>query len=473
MYNRNLITMKTQLVAMDALAVFGAGVLALWFRHRSGLFGVEPQFPWATYLWPLSIVTVVYLGALRYFGMYRPSANNRIVQRLVKAAFVATALLMVVSFFYRGESYSRVSAILFIPLSVLTILVGRELYGRLLSQLRRSGSAARNVLIVGAGEAGRRIGTYLSNQPLFYRLVGFLDDDVVGQEISRVPVVAPVAGLGEAITAHGADEVIIALPEGDDDDIIDLVGVCMYLDVRWKVMPDTRGLALDRTALDHVDGLPLISPRGTQVIGLSWLLKRVFDIGFAATALVLAGPVMLVVAAIIKLTSRGPVFYSQQRIGLYGEPFTMLKFRSMRVDNDASGHVEFATDWIYGRTGDEEGDTVHKITADPRVTAIGKLIRKLSIDELPQFINVVRGDMSIVGPRPPTMYEYERYSEWHKRRLEVMPGITGLWQISGRNELSFEEMVELDIRYIERWSFANDVRIVVRTVPALVKGSGY
>ena len=472
MYNRNLITMKAHLAAVDALAVFAAGVLALWFRHRSGLFGIEPRFPWATYLWPLSIVTVIYLGVLRYFGMYRPTANLGLVQRLVKSAFVATAMLMVVSFFYRAESYSRASTLLFIPLSVLTIMLGRELYRRLLSRLRRSGSAARNVLIVGTGQAGTRIGRYLRQQPLFYRLVGFLDD-TPGVPIGEVPVIGPLSDLGDVIRARNVDEVIIALPDGEEERVIDLIGVCLYLDVMWKVMPGVLGLALDRTALDQVDGLPLISPRGTQVIGLSWLLKRGFDIGLASAALLVAGPVMLLIAGLIKLNSRGPVYYRQQRIGQYGEPFTMLKFRSMRVDNDASGHVAFTTDWIYGRTGDDDEVVVHKITGDPRVTSIGKAIRKLSLDELPQLINVVRGDMSIVGPRPPTAYEFERYSEWHKRRLEVMPGITGLWQISGRNELSFEEMVELDIRYIERWSLAGDLRIVVRTLPALLKGSGY
>ncbi len=471
MYSRNVIIMKAHLVAIDALAIFTAGVLALWFRHRSGFFGIEPRFPWGTYLWPLSIVTVIHLGVLRYFGMYRPTADLGMRLRLFKSAFVATGLLTAVSFFYRAESYSRVSAVLFIPLSVLTIMVGRELYQTLLSKLLHSDSAARNVVIVGAGQAGRRIGRHLVRQPLFYRLVGYLDDDAQEPAVGDVPILGPLSALLEIIAELAIDEVIIALPDGDDERIIDLVGVCLYHDITWKVMPDVHGLALDRTALDQVDGLPLISPRGSQVVGLSLVLKRAFDVAVASAALLIAGPVMLLIAAGIKLTSHGPVFYRQQRIGQYGRPFTILKFRSMRMDNDTSSHVAFATDWIYGRTGGDDG--VHKITADPRVTFIGKLIRGLSLDELPQLINVVRGDMSIVGPRPPTVYEFERYSEWHKRRLEVMPGVTGLWQISGRNELSFDEMVELDIRYIERWSLANDMRIVVRTLPTLLRGSGY
>ena len=473
MYNRNLLTMKAQLVAIDAVAVFLAGVLALWFRHRSGIFGIEPRFPWATYLWPLSIVTVTYLGVLRYFGMYRPSAGNRMMVRLTKAAFVTTSLLLVLSFFYRGESYSRVSTVLFIPLSVLLLLIGREAYQWFLTSLRRSGAAARSVLIVGGGQAGRRIGRYLNRQPLFYRLEGFLEDATTDPEVTGVPVIGRISELGDVIDRRGIEDVIIALPDAEEDAVIDLIGVCLYHDVTWRVMPDVRGLALDRTTLDQVDSLPLMAPRSARVVGLSYLAKRGFDIAFASFALITASPVMLLIAAVIKLTSRGPVFYRQGRVGQNGEPFEMLKFRSMRQNNDASSHVTFATDWIYGRTGGDDGEGVHKMTADPRITGIGKVIRKTSLDELPQFINVVKGDMSIVGPRPPTSYEFDTYSEWHKRRLEVVPGITGLWQISGRNELSFEEMVELDIRYIERWSLANDIRIVVRTLPALVKGSGH
>jgi lipopolysaccharide/colanic/teichoic acid biosynthesis glycosyltransferase len=209
--------------------------------------------------------------------------------------------------------------------------------------------------------------------------------------------------------------------------------------------------------------------------------------------------VFIVAATAIKLTSRGPVFFRQTRVGLRGRPFVFLKFRSMRVGSDATIHKDYSNDWIYGRTGNvpeqpaprslgaaaarepapEEiappavAAGVHKIVQDPRVTFVGGLLRRTSLDELPQLWNVLRGDMSLVGPRPAIPYEVERYTEWHKRRLETLPGITGLWQVSGRNALSFEEMVRLDIQYIETWSLEQDMKILLKTLPALLFGRAY
>lgn len=464
--------MKAQLALLDAAMVFSAGFIALWIRERSGIFESRDVFPWDEYLFPLTLVTITYLLVLRYFGMYRPEIVTRIGRRLAKAAIVAMAAVLFLNFFYRAETYSRITVVIFIPLSVLFLRSGRWVYGRFMAGLRNRSAATRNVLIVGAGPAGRRIGRVLSREPLYYRLVGYLDDLATGQAITGVEILGTTEHLPEVIDSDGVDEVIVAMPEASRGEVLDLVGVCMFRGVTWKVAPEARGLAFDRMALDDVSGVPLLSVKGAQVVGLAWFLKRTFDVVVAGAALVLTSPIILLAALAVKLTSPGPVFYRQERIGMDGRPFTMVKFRSMRTDNDASTHKDFTADWIYGKTGQSDNG-VHKIVADPRITPVGKVIRKLSIDELPQLFNVVRGDMSVVGPRPPTPYEYERYSEWHKRRMEVLPGITGLWQISGRNELSFEEMVELDIRYIERWSLGNDMRIVVRTLPAMVKGSGY
>jgi lipopolysaccharide/colanic/teichoic acid biosynthesis glycosyltransferase len=216
------------------------------------------------------------------------------------------------------------------------------------------------------------------------------------------------------------------------------------------------------------------------------MLKRGFDLAVAAFALILLSPIVLAVAVAVRVTSRGPVLFRQTRVGLDGRNFTMLKFRSMRTGSSPEIHSEYARHWIYGRTGstangngsgDDPAPTdtssdVHKMTNDPRITAVGKVLRATSLDELPQFWNVVRGEMSIVGPRPALPYEVDRYTEWHKRRLAVPPGITGAWQVSGRSDLSFKEMVELDVDYIARWSVESDIKIVLKTVPAVFKFGG-
>ena len=298
-----------------------------------------------------------------------------------------------------------------------------------------------------------------------------------------MPVLGAIRDLDRVVRENGVDEVLVAIPSASPDRIMEILGECLRLRVRWKAVPNLYDLILDRVHLDRVGGLPLIGLRGSRIVGINWAMKRAFDLAFAATAMVLLSPLFLAIALGVKLSSRGPVFYRQTRVGLRGRPFTFLKFRSMRVASSADVHRRFTADWIYGRTGGGNGAVpeapdaatkVHKIVRDPRITPLGRLLRKTSLDELPQFWNVLRGEMSIVGPRPPIPYEVERYSEWHKRRLEVLPGITGLWQVSGRNALSFEEMVRLDIQYIERWSLEEDVKIVpVRREENPRRGGGW
>ena len=206
------------------------------------------------------------------------------------------------------------------------------------------------------------------------------------------------------------------------------------------------------------------------------LAKRTIDICGSATALVLCSPLLALISLLIKLTSRGPVLFKQERIGRYGTPFTFLKFRSMRCGNDSRIHQEYVARFIAGEVKSSAGRTekaVYKIQDDPRVTGIGRILRKTSLDELPQLFNVLRGEMSLVGPRPPIRYELEAYKAWHRRRvLEVKPGITGLWQVSGRSKTTFDEMVRLDLRYARTWSPWLDLKILLRTPWAVFSGQG-
>jgi lipopolysaccharide/colanic/teichoic acid biosynthesis glycosyltransferase len=210
-----------------------------------------------------------------------------------------------------------------------------------------------------------------------------------------------------------------------------------------------------------------VEVRGTtRLIGANLVLKRLFDIGLTLPLLVVFAPFMLIVAALIKLSSRGPVFHVQQRVGYRGRKFTFFKFRSMHVNNDDQIHREYVKRWIKEGAAcavEAEGKKLHKLVNDPRVFAFGRFIRKYSIDELPQLLNVLRGDMSLIGPRPALPYEVDVYADWHRRRFDAPPGITGLWQVSGRNRLTFDEMVKLDIQYLENWTLGGDLRILLRT----------
>lgn len=225
---------------------------------------------------------------------------------------------------------------------------------------------------------------------------------------------------------------------------------------------------------------PMLYPdlfRQADAKRMSGALKRAMDVVGSVIALILSAPIFLLVAVALKITSKGPIFFRQRRIGQYGEPFVFVKFRSMYVGNDTSAHKEYVTQLIAGKAkrnpANGDGEEVFKLTKDPRITRIGAFLRKTSLDELPQLFNVLKGEMSLVGPRPPLPYEVEAYDFWHRRRLlEAKPGITGLWQVSGRSRVTFDDMVRLDLRYARTWSPWMDIKILLRTPRAVMLGEG-
>jgi exopolysaccharide biosynthesis polyprenyl glycosylphosphotransferase len=258
--------------------------------------------------------------------------------------------------------------------------------------------------------------------------------------------------------------VIVTLPWTAREKIVELVDVCGAFDVRVRIVPDLFQLSLNRVDGESLNGIPLIAVRAPTIRGWRFRAKRAMDVAFTSVLLALTAPLMAVTALAILIDSRGPVLYRQLRVGRNGHVFTLFKFRSMRIDADVVreglSHHNEATGPIF------------KMRRDPRVTRVGRVIRRLSLDELPQLWNVLRGDMSLVGPRPPMPGEVEEYQEWHHRRLEVAPGMTGLWQVSGRSKLTFDEMVMLDLFYAENWSLFLDLKILMRTVPTVLMGVG-
>jgi exopolysaccharide biosynthesis polyprenyl glycosylphosphotransferase len=495
-YSTDILIERAQLAALDAAVVFSSLLAATWLRHGTGFFtpGMTGLTPVSAYLFPAMVMAAVTVATFRYLGLYTVT-YGRLIEgfKVLRGASLATLVTLALTFFYRGYSYSRATFLIFLPICIVAVLAMRHVYRHYRRAVMNHPAARRRVLIVGLGRVGRHLGAELLRKPSYYDLVGFVDDDPAkrADELQGKRVLGPTAELPALVRAHHVDEVLIAIPSARRERVLDLLGMCLRLRVRWKVVPDLYDVMLDRMSIDQVGGLPLLGLRGSNIVGFNWALKRAFDLAVGSLALALVSPILLLIALAIKLTSRGPVLYRQVRVGLHGKPFTFLKFRSMRVGGSHGIHVAYTKDWIYGRTGGAapgprslgaaarleaagpDGDGVHKITSDPRVTLVGRVLRRTSLDELPQLWNVLRGDMSMVGPRPPIPYEVERYTEWHKRRLEVLPGITGLWQVSGRNALSFDQMVRLDIRYIETWSLEEDVRILLKTVPAVLLGRAY
>lgn len=478
------------LAALDAAAILACAFAAVWLRHAAGVGGPIATVPWSAYLLPALLVTAALVVLLGVRGLHRPMRSRRreLIQ-IGKVTAIATISVLALSFFYRGYTYSRASVVIFFVLSIPTLFGARTLHRTLRDRLRVGHAAGRRVAILGLGSTGRWLGQALLDDPAYYTVVGFIDDDPYGSSGARngTRVLGNTEHLGDIVQDHDIEEILVAVADASIERQQELIGACMEIGVRWRFVPNLAGLRHERVEIDSVGGLPVVGLRGSRVVGYNWTLKRSFDVIVAAVSGLLLAPLIVVIALAVKLNSRGPVLYRQTRVGFQGRQFTLLKFRTMRTDSDAEAHQRYTTDWIFGRTGSapslkesrsRTGSTtsvssVHKIVGDPRVTPVGRALRAISLDELPQLWNVLRGEMSIVGPRPPLPYEVERYTEAHKRRFEALPGITGLWQVSGRNRLSFEDMVRLDIAYIENWSLREDMRIVLQTIPTLVTERGH
>jgi exopolysaccharide biosynthesis polyprenyl glycosylphosphotransferase len=252
---------------------------------------------------------------------------------------------------------------------------------------------------------------------------------------------------------------------------------CMQAQLPVRLVNDILHLIVSDTHVETIDGVPTYDIRNEGAPQLGLFIKRAFDLTIAGVVLTIFAPLFLFIALLIKIFSPGPVLFKQVRAGQHGREFTMCKFRTMRLETDDSIHREYATNFIQGRKLDfadekREKEQVFKMTTDPRITPVGHVLRRTSLDELPQILNVLRGEMSIVGPRPPIFYELNHYKEWHKKRLRAKPGLTGLWQVSGRSSVPFDEMVLLDLYYIDHWSLKTDLEILFRTIPVVLFGEG-
>jgi exopolysaccharide biosynthesis polyprenyl glycosylphosphotransferase len=262
----------------------------------------------------------------------------------------------------------------------------------------------------------------------------------------------------------GIDEVLLADPEFPQSEAIDLVDLCHRHGVRVRVAPSTMEILMDRVEFIPGQTVPLFELKPPVFEGLDYVVKRSFDMVVAALLVLFLSPLLLFAALAVRLTSSGPVIYRSPRRGLGGAPFHCFKFRTMYEDAEAR-QDELEQE-------NEKGGAIFKMRNDPRVTSIGRFLRRWSVDEMPQLFNVLRGEMSLVGPRPLPERDYERLEDWHRKRYLVLPGLTGLWQVSGRSELDFDELVRLDFLYLERWSVFLDLSIILKTIPAVLQARG-
>jgi exopolysaccharide biosynthesis polyprenyl glycosylphosphotransferase len=425
----------------------------------------------ATYI-PIDKLTELQVGivagAIAIFairGLYRLRLTGtwfRQIWTIVSSATIGMAFLITYYFVFQPTASSRLLVPFVWAVSIVLLCLGRLIASLIMGMLYRLGLGETRVLVIGSGRLGKMIMQHIAANPsLGYSIVGFLNDmENPPGDFGRFKMLGTLEDLGMAIRSMQVDEVIIALPSHLHQQVIRTVRLCERLGTSFKLIPDLYELSLSRIDMESIEGIPLIGIKQSSLNRWQRAVTRVVDILVSGLILTLGAPLWLCIALAIRLNSEGEIIYKSTRIGLNGKPFQMYKFRSMYRN------AEQMLTALLDRN--EAQGPLFKIRDDPRMTPVGRFLRKFSLDEIPQFINVLKGEMSLVGPRPALPREVEQYEDWQKGRLAIKPGISGLWQVRGRSDLTFDEGVLLDLYYIENWSLRLYFQILLRTIPAVI-----
>jgi exopolysaccharide biosynthesis polyprenyl glycosylphosphotransferase len=458
-----VVLMLVQMV-IDVAAVVGAFGLAYWLRFKSDIIPQYAEPDNATYAIMLGVMVATMLGTLyfsRLYNLKRGASRVDEFYKIAAAISMGTVLTIAINSLILGDKfvYSRQMLLIGWPMAIAFVTAGRVLYSVAVGELRKRGVDRSRVLVVGTGptadDAVKRLDRH---RTLGYKVVGMVSGNYTGettqQDIVRTKVLGNLSDLPEIVRRESVDEVIVALQGASDRDLSKIVRSVRDESVSVKIYPDAFQLRTqNEVSVDELSGLPLLTVKDVALRGWNRRVKRAFDILFSAALLVLLSPIMLAIAIAVKIGSPGPVFFIQERVGLDGVPFRLVKFRSMRTDADPLG-------WTTEN--------------DPRRTKVGAFIRRFSLDELPQFFNVLIGEMSVVGPRPEQpeyVKEFAQTIEDYLRRHREKAGITGWAQINGmRGDSSIKMRTEMDNYYVENWSLLLDLKIIVRTVVAMFRG---
>ncbi len=502
---------KALILLADAGLSVACFMLAFVWREGDAIFSAT-AWAWSKEFVPyagvLIFVVPIRLTMLIYQRVYRlQGAFSYIVEfiKIFKAVAVGSLLIVAFTFMFRGGfafrefSYSR-------GIFTLDFIIALVLFSVFHLGLRYFQTLVRKrdinlipTLIVGTNaEAEQTIRELQERTDLGYRVVGIIEnelritnyelrDSLIDKEkisnlkfqisIPPVPIVGTLEDLPDVIRDLAIQEVIITDDSVPSEKLFEaMMSIGRKQKVEFRLAPSLFNFLPQKTSVEQIGVLPMVRLFREPLSDAEKFIKRAFDILIAAMAFTTLAPIWILIALGIKLDSRGAILFKQERVGMDGRKFLCYKFRTMKADADESVHRESYRKNIKGLTeanaGSDENPVFGKVRNDPRVTKFGKFLRRTSLDELPQFLNVLRGDMSVVGARPPIPYEVEDYQIKHRRRLDMKPGITGLWQVSGRNRLTFEEMVQIDLYYIENWSLWLDLKIILLTLPAVLRGDG-
>jgi len=445
--------------ATDAIAISAAFLFAYQIR-----FGFEtPDLPFLLTMAAAIPVWVGIFAANRLYAVQHLSTSEEF-RRVVSAVSVGTMLVVAVSYWSKA-SFSREWLALTWGMSMAFTLATRTAWHRRIRQARRSGDLTRRTLIVGTNSEAEHLAAAMDVDASGFELIGHLETAASTPGMDSVPTVGELAELEDVVRTTRADCLFVAASAVRIEDMRRVGKLARQTGIDVRVSANLPEMQSGRVAVQPFGGLTALSIQPVALSRPKAAVKRGFDLLVAGLAVTLTAPLWLCIAAAVKVSSHGPVLYRQIRVGRYGKPFTVFKFRTM-VNRAEEALAEL-------RALNEASGPLFKIRDDPRVTRVGRLLRQRHLDELPLLINVIRGEMSLVGPRPPLPQEVKAYEQdWFFDRLEVLPGITGLWQVSGRSNLSFDDYIKLDINYVENWSIGFDLFILLKTLPALLSRSG-
>jgi len=465
MIRRHATGFRLLLMAVDALLASGLLVgLSVW------RFGADWAVWWREIV-PvpeafLALYAITWVVILTTNGLYRPRARWSVRHEaldVIRATGVMALITLSVLFLFRLPDVSRLLLLALFPLQALITLATRVALRVAFERYRRQGRNIRYVLVLGAGRRAQQFAAKLEDhRELGLRIAGFLHDKPF--ESLRTPWrrLGSLDDLETVLHNRVIDEVAICLPFSQWNRIDTISRLCEEEGKIVRIPMDVLDRAISVGRVEDLDGTPVFSLVSGPDRALGLAAKRLIDIGVATLGLIVLSPLLALMAILVRLGSPGPILFRQRRIGLHGRPFDVVKFRSMTTDAEAR-----LPDL---RSRNEIAGHAFKLSADPRVTRTGRFLRRTSLDELPQLWNVLRGEMSLVGPRPPLPSEVADYDLWHRRRLSMKPGITGLWQVRARREAKFDRWVATDLEYIDKWSLWLDIKILARTIPAAVQG---
>ncbi len=472
MFSRHKKVIGVLYLLADAALAAASFALAYWIRAR--FITPQPLYPDSNYVWIIPYAILLWAGIGLATGTYREIQEEKVLRAFwdpIKVAFLGTALLFATIFAFKLAYISRLLLALYVIIDLL-VMVSFRLAARWLgAPLRRSFGGYREFLLVGDAPHVDQIARAIeANEKRGMRIFGFArigPESKSPQQAANLRGRYPVYALGqlpELVRKHVIDEVVFAAAKGDMEKIEDAFLLCEEEGVKTRVLLNFFPHIVSRVYLDRLEEMPLLTFTTTPENEYLLLLKRALDFTMALVLLIVLSPFMLLLTILIRLTSAGPVLYRQVRCGLGGRKFTVYKFRSMHAGADLRRDELAALNELDG--------PVFKIKHDPRCTTIGRFMRKFSLDELPQLVNILKGDMSFVGPRPPLPEEVEKYAGWQRRRLRMQPGLTCLWALEGRNQLNFRRWMELDMEYIDNWSPSLDLKILLKTIPVVLLGRG-